>query len=271
MIPGSILLSLAIGLLLGCCAAGAAWVFKALSTGGAIAAALLGTVVFGLGGLPWAIVLLTFFFTSSLLSFCFKGRKVIISEKYAKGERRDAGQVLANGGIAGICVILHVCFPNSILPWLGFTASLAAANADTWATELGILSPNEPLLIFSNRRVARGTSGGVSLAGTLASFTGALTVCMAAGILSGLPIIQVFLLALCGLAGSLIDSTLGATIQAIYYCPACQKETEKHPRHSCGTETRQIRGWGWLNNDWVNVACTLGGAALGMLSALWIG
>jgi hypothetical protein len=43
----------------------------------------------------------------------------------------------------------------------------------------------------------------------------------------------------------------------MYFCPADQKETEKHPLHTCGTETVQIRGWKWLDNDWVNFACGL--------------
>ena len=73
---------------------------------------------------------------------------------------------------------------------------------------------------------------------------------------------------LAGLTGSLFDSVLGASVQAIYRCPACQKETERHPLHLCGTETIRVRGWRWLNNDWVNALCTAGGAALGILASL---
>jgi uncharacterized membrane protein len=69
-------------------------------------------------------------------------------------------------------------------------------------------------------------------------------------------------ISLAGFLGSLFDSLLGATLQAIYRCPACAKETERHPQHLCGTETVQIRGWRWLNNDGVNFACALMGAII---------
>ena len=65
-----------------------------------------------------------------------------------------------------------------------------------------------------------------------------------------------------GLAGSLVDSLLGATFQAIYHCPACDKETERHPTHTCGAVTLQVRGWRWLNNDVVNLICSLMGAVM---------
>jgi uncharacterized membrane protein len=65
-----------------------------------------------------------------------------------------------------------------------------------------------------------------------------------------------------GTCGSLFDSLLGATVQAIYHCPYCNKETERHPNHTCGMETVQIRGWSWLNNDLVNLLASLVGALI---------
>jgi len=62
---------------------------------------------------------------------------------------------------------------------------------------------------------------------------------------------------LAGLLGSLFDSFLGATIQAIYHCSTCNKETERHPLHTCGTPTTLKRGWPWLDNDLVNLGCSL--------------
>ncbi len=68
--------------------------------------------------------------------------------------------------------------------------------------------------------------------------------------------------ALAGVAGSLVDSLLGATVQGIYYCESCAKETERQ-LHRCGNRTRLIRGWPALDNDWVNALGTLAGALVG--------
>jgi uncharacterized membrane protein len=70
-----------------------------------------------------------------------------------------------------------------------------------------------------------------------------------------------------GVGGSLVDSLLGATVQAIYRCPRCEKETERYPRHTCGAETVPLRGWRWLNNDWVNTLASLAGA---LVAAIFI-
>jgi uncharacterized membrane protein len=72
---------------------------------------------------------------------------------------------------------------------------------------------------------------------------------------------RVLIAVLGGVAGSLFDSLLGATVQAIYFCPTCQKETEQK-LHTCGTPTTIKRGWRWLNNDWVNFISSLFGAAV---------
>lgn len=237
---------------------------RSLNKSGAAAAALSGTIIFGVGGLSWAILLLTFFITSSALSRAFKKRKQGLDEKFSKGHERDAGQVLANGGIAAFCAALHYFYPASSLPWLGFAASLAAVNADTWATELGVLNPNPPRMITNLTKVVeKGTSGGISLVGTLASLAGSALIAFLASLLTDngslFPLIVVS-----GLAGSFFDSLLGGTVQAMYYCPTDKKETEKHPLHTCGTQTLHLRGWAWLNNDLVNFSC----GAFGVIIAL---
>ena len=257
-------MQLLIGFLLAILIAYLAYRAHSLDRSGAYAAFIIGTVIFGLGGWEWAVLLLTFFITSSGLSRAFKERKREANEKYAKGGQRDVGQVFGNGGIPSLFVVLHILFPEATWPWLGFAASLAAVNADTWATELGVLNPTSPRLITDLRKVVeKGTSGGVSLVGTLASLAGAGAIGFLAALLSPTGINWLILLwvTIAGLLGALFDSLLGATVQAIYYCSVCQKETERYPSHSCGTETTQIRGWKWLSNDWVNFACGAFGVA----------
>lgn len=238
-----------------------------LNISGALAAVLTGTIIFGVGGWEWAVLLLTFFITSSGLSRAFKKRKQGLDEKYSKGHERDAGQVFGNGGIAALFALLHGFFPDALWPWLGFAAALAAVNADTWATELGVLNPHPPRMITDLRKVVeKGTSGGVSLVGTLAALAGSAIIATLAVIFpaKGLSLNtgHWLLITFSGLAGSLFDSLLGATVQAIYFCPKDQKETERHPLHLCGTETVHIRGWKWLTNDWVNFACGMAGAVI---------
>jgi uncharacterized membrane protein len=67
---------------------------------------------------------------------------------------------------------------------------------------------------------------------------------------------------LAGLWGSLFDSWIGATVQAVYFCAACGKETEHHPTHRCGRPTYLLRGWCWLDNDGVNFLSPLAGAVV---------
>jgi uncharacterized protein (TIGR00297 family) len=257
------------GFLLAIIVATLAYRAHSLDKSGAVAAVIVGTIIFGVGGWQWAVLLLTFFVTSSGLSRAFKKRKAGLNEKFSKGHQRDAGQVLGNGGLATFFAALHALYPASILPWIAFAASLAAVNADTWATELGVLNPTPPRMITDLRkRVEKGTSGGISLWGTGASLLSSALIAALAVLLSPtgtLTTAHGLLITVAGLAGSLFDSILGATVQAMYYCPTDKKETEKHPLHTCGTETVHIRGWEWLNNDWVNFACGAFGVVVALL------
>src|SRR5688500_818421 len=119
------------GFLLATIVAYLAYRLHSLNKSGAFAATVVGTIIFGIGGLGWAILLLIFFVTSSGLSRAFKRRKQGLDEKFSKGHKRDAGQVLGNGGLATFFAALNAFYPDSILPWMGFAASLAAVNADT--------------------------------------------------------------------------------------------------------------------------------------------
>jgi len=252
---------------------------QALSRSGVVGAVITGGLIFGFGGLAGAALLLAFFISSSLLSRFKDSKKEKLAEKFSKGSQRDLAQALANGGLAALGSVGWGLTGNPLW-WVAMAAALATANADTWATELGVLNRTQPRLITTGRVVEVGTSGGVSLGGTLAATGGALLIALVAVIaiifdpslraLGSQLILLGVVITLAGLAASLFDSLLGATVQAIYYCDACQKETERHPLHSCGTPTRLVRGWAWLNNDWVNFLATATGAGLGVLGVWWL-
>ncbi len=247
-----------------------AWRAGSLSGSGAWAAVLTGGLIFGLGGIPWAILLLAFFISSSLLSRAFSKRKTSLAEKFSKGSRRDWGQVLANGGLGALLAIAYAIPPHYEWLLLAFAGAMAAVNADTWSTELGVLSEVPPRLITTGQKVEHGTSGGVTLTGTLAALGGAALIGIGAVIFTASQdwLSSLGIVILGGLVGSLFDSVLGATVQAIYWCPTCNKETERHPTHTCGSPTSQVRGWSWINNDMVNFACSLMGAIVA--AGLWL-
>jgi uncharacterized protein (TIGR00297 family) len=202
-----------------------------------------------------------------------------VAERFAKGSRRDLGQALANGGLGAVLAIVFARYPEPLL-FAAFLGVMGTVNADTWATELGILSRVPPRMITTGEVVPPGTSGGVTWLGIWASVAGALLIgtmatalTQVASLLSGtgwsLRAVSYPLLAVVGgVVGSLFDSLLGATVQGIYYCEHCAKETES-PDHYCGQTARLLRGWAWLNNDVVNlVASLIGGLAAASLA--WI-
>ena len=273
-----LLSSLLLGLALSAVIAFLAYRRGSLSPSGAAGALLVGTLIFGFGGWVWGVVLAVFFVSSSALSHYKEREKAATAEKFEKGHRRDMGQVLANGGLGALVAVLSAVVPGRVVPnmlWFYlFIGVMATVTADTWATELGTLSKTAPRLITNGRVVEVGTSGGVSLLGTAVSFVGGLLIGLTAGFLgaaAGLIAWQAMpptalIGALGGAAGSLLDSLLGATVQQIYYCDTCGKETERQ-RHRCGTTTRPLRGWSWMNNDLVNLISSLGGGLVAVLLA----
>lgn len=247
---------------------GAAWWRRSLSRSGAVAALLVGILTLGLGGWLWGVLLGLFFITSTLLSHYKESNKQAIVEKFEKGSRRDMGQVMANGGPGALLALLSFVVPSPM--WFPiFIGVMATVTADTWATELGTLARRPPRMITSGRVAEVGTSGAISPLGTAVSLSGGLLIGFAAGLLGDEIALMAALLigGAAGLVGSLIDSLLGATIQQIFYCPACGKETERKV-HRCGVATRPLRGYAWLDNDAVNLLSSLVGGMTAV--SLWL-
>jgi len=231
---------------------------RALSTGGAVAALLVGTAA-SIAGWTWAAVLIVFFVTSSALSrFRHATREARIGRIVEKGNERDAVQVLANGGVFAVAALLAAATGESA--WAAAAlGGLAAATADTWATEVGTVIGGLPRSVVTFKPLPAGTSGGVTVPGTLASIAGAAFIAgMSYFIGVGGASTGVFV---GGALGSLADSLIGATVQERRWCDGCSEATERRT-HYCGRATHVVGGVPGARNDLVNVVCTLVGASV---------
>jgi uncharacterized protein (TIGR00297 family) len=231
--------------------AASAYRLRALTASGAGSAFVVGTIVLAAGGWREAIALLAFFISSSALSRWRKARKDDLGP--AKAGARDASQVWANGGVAVLCLLAPLVSPEhfSSARWhLAFLGALAAANADTWATEVGAAAGGQPWDLRTRRRVQPGVSGAVTPAGTLAAASGATLIGLFA---DGRHFAAV---AAGGFLGALADSIAGATIQAQWRSPRDGSDYTETPQ----ANSKPARGFAPIDNNVVNLIGTAAGA-----------
>lgn len=248
-----------ISLLVAAVVAGIAWRLRWLTRDGAAAAWLVGTVILQFGGVWWAATLVAFFVSGSALTAVGRNRK---TQPEHQGRGRSASQVLSTGGVAAAVSLLWgvgiVPDPLRALLPAAFVGAVATAAADTWATELGMLAPSPPRLITTCQPVPAGTSGGVSLAGTLAGLAGAAVIAAVGAHGSARVLIAA---ATAGMLAMLLDSLLGATVQASFRRPDGTITEEP------GGSMVLVRGIAWITNPAVNFFATLAGALVaGVLS-----
>jgi uncharacterized protein (TIGR00297 family) len=260
-----------VGFLLALVVAAIAVRARSLTRSGGVAATLTGGAVVAGAGWWVGVILILYFVSSSILSTLL--RRTPVASEQARGKQRDAWQVLANGGVAAALALLSLLVDHPEPLILATVGSIAGAAADTWATELGRLSRSAPRMITTGRRVVAGTSGAISAPGTLASLAAASCI----GLLASVPALPVTVLSwgevflvvtVAGLAGSLADSLLGATLQERRWCPTCQQPTEQSI-HRCGTATDHAGGLKWMTNDTVNcLAVLVSGIVAGLGAAV---
>ncbi|NLD91422.1 MAG: DUF92 domain-containing protein [Fibrobacter sp.] len=231
---------------------------KSLTINGLFGALCMGIVLTVCGGLYFLSLLITFFISSTIAGKFCKHLEKELSSIHQKCGARDIAQVAANGMPALLFAILFYLTGNHIFI-LGFATGIASSNADTWGSELGVLSKKPTVSILNFKPLRKGLSGGITFAGTMASFAGAVLI--AAVFTIGYHHVYndsshaLLLFTLClfgGFAGSLLDSVLGATLQVKYYCEAKQMITEK--RVTDGTNNKVFSGYPLINNDVVNFA-----------------
>ncbi|MFP4114890.1 MAG: DUF92 domain-containing protein [Spirochaetales bacterium] len=269
-----------VAILLNATAGYAAFRRESVTGGGAILGAVLGSAILIAGGLLFWIMLMLFFVSSSVASRLGASRKAELERMHEKGSRRDAVQAFANAGVATVALIALRATGNAAFA-IAAAGAFASVNADTWASEIGVLSAHPPRSILTWRRLQRGTSGGVSLLGTAASLAGSFVIAAwfglalaAVAIFSALPGPEMatdpepfrsfVIVVIAGVVGTTIDSLLGATVQA-QYVDAHGSPTERREGEN-GANAR-VRGLPFVTNDVVNLVSSLAAAGAAFVAA----
>lgn len=128
-------------------------------------------------------------------------------------QRRNAGQVIANGGVAAVCGLLAYLMPIE-RPFLvtAVAAALASATADTLSSELGTVYGKRFYNIITLRPDEKGGDGVISLEGTLIGLAGSALIALIYYLNYGLLDGSIYIV-IAGTAGNLADSLLGATLE----------------------------------------------------------
>ncbi|KAI7899387.1 integral membrane protein DUF92-domain-containing protein [Cokeromyces recurvatus] len=246
---------------------------KSLSVDGAAAAFILGMVTFSSSFWVFTVILMTFFLSSSKLTKFKAERKKMLEAEYEASSERNAIQVLCNGLAGGIAVFLFqlfcnnksttndICFDHTrlsvVLLW-AYVGHYGCCAGDTWASELGILNKEWPILITRMKKVPPGTNGGVSGLGLAASLAGGALVGLSGAFTlaleqpcHGFAWELIVLGSFAGLGGSLIDSLLGATVQQSLYSEDRKKIVPEKVKED--ENIKVISGIPLLDNHQVNI------------------
>lgn len=184
-----------------------------LSAGGSVAAFVTGSSIYLGTGYNGLAMLAAFFVAATWATSHKKEKKAIIEGKRVYSERRNATQVLANGGVAGLASVLVLVFPQHVpMLHLMAAAALSSATADTLSSELGMVYGRRFYDLLSGRRSVAGPDGVISLEGLLAGLAGSAMIAAIAAGGSGSWIVFLIVL-LAGTMGNIADSAAGASME----------------------------------------------------------
>ena len=189
-----------------------------MTKGGWISAGILGTILWGcLSWQGWMSVVIYLLFGSLVtkIGFKFKKEKGIAEKRGGKRGPENVWGSAATGLFLAIMTQLNTA--NIMMFKIGFAASFSAKLADTFGSEIGKRFGKDTYLITSLKKVERGTEGGISLEGTLASVLGSIFM---AFIMLRLSLISTkshfIIVAASGFLATLFESIIGARFQNKY-------------------------------------------------------
>lgn len=230
---------------------GFAYKKKSLTGSACVLAFFMALIIFYAGGFLFLLTLFAFFISSSVLTkIGGKQKEQLEKVLYEKNGNRDAIQVLANGGLPTICAIFFIFSHENSFWFIAYFISFAVSTADTWASEVGLLSKAIVRSAVTFKKVEKGLSGGITVLGVSASFFGALFIALTYVILAGFNLFNFNSILICGVIGAYFDSILGELLQ-VKYIDSKGLVTEK------SQNAIKMQGLSYINNDTVNLLSSL--------------
>lgn len=213
LVTPTALAATALGLAVNLALALAAWAVGGVNRSGAVAGVVLGTAIWaGLGPRGFAL-LFAFFALGTLATRVGYEAKAKRRLAQADGGRRGARNALAKTTVPALAALLAAASGQMELYALAAAGALAAAAADTCASEIGQVYGRRTFLVTSLRAVPPGTEGAVSLEGTLAGIAASFAVGGLGALLGLYPPSGVLVVAVAAFAANTLESLLGATLE----------------------------------------------------------
>jgi uncharacterized protein (TIGR00297 family) len=194
--------------------AAVAYLEGAVTWSGVVAGCAIGMAVYlGAGWEGWVMLLATFAAAVVTSKIGWQRKKALGIEEDREG-RRGAGNALANCLVAAVAAILAITSPYQAAAWLALVTALTAGAADTVASEIGKAWGRRTFLVVGFRPVPPGTSGAISLEGTSANVIAAIALAALGAALGLIPTNAILFVVIGALAGSFVESALGATLES---------------------------------------------------------
>lgn len=188
-----------------------------LTPGGGTAGAIVGLLVFAGGRYIGLGMLSAFFILGTLATSWKKNEKSPFKAITDRSAKRNAWQVLANGGVAAAMALLAFLFHHyADIFRLMMAAALSAATADTLSSELGMVYGRRFFNIVTFKKEAKGLDGVISIEGLLIGMLGSAVIA-AIVMRSHVGHPWFMMIVLTGTIGNLADSFLGALFERKKY------------------------------------------------------
>jgi uncharacterized protein (TIGR00297 family) len=220
---------------------GAYWA-KAADSDAVLSETLVCLLVILFGGLTWFMLLLAFYLLGGGFTRYGYSHKAKLGIAQSHGGVRGYKNVYSNSLVPLVLAVCYGVYRNEVFNEIfiyAFIASVATANGDTLASEIGETSRSKPRMITTLKETEPGVDGGVTPLGEAASIAGALIIGILAAVTGMTGPFGIVAGAIGGFLGTNFDSFLGATLQRR----------------------------GILSNNGVNLAATAFGALVG--AVLW--